>query len=99
MAQSKGTVYLIHFHRKLCHAQHYLGFAENLEDRVEKHKNGTGARLMEVITEAGIGWEVVRTWAGGRRLERKLKNQKKAPRLCPLCRAASMVCRKKQNVA
>ena len=46
----------------------------------------TGARLMEVMTEAGIPWSCVRTWEGGRQQERRLKRRRNAPQLCPVCR-------------
>ena len=87
-----GTVYLIHFDRPLGNldnprgqAQHYLGYTEDLPARLEAHRSGNGARLMEVVAERGIGWQVVRTWAGDRGLERKLKDRHNAPRLCPVC--------------
>jgi hypothetical protein len=52
-----------------------------------QHRGGNGARLMEVIVAAGIGWKVVRTWAGDRSFERALKRRKNTPRrLCPVCR-------------
>lgn len=79
------TVYLIHFNRPYRHARHYLGFTENLDKRITDHLCGMGARLMEVITDAGIEWRVVRTWHGDRRLERRLKNWHNAAFLCPLC--------------
>jgi predicted GIY-YIG superfamily endonuclease len=68
------TVYLIHFDRPYCHARHYLGFADNLAARLNEHSRGDGARLMEVIALAGIGWQVARTWSGDRKLEHRLKN-------------------------
>lgn len=41
---------------------------------------------MKAVTEAGIEWEVVRTWPDGdRTLERHLKNRKKAWTFCPHC--------------
>lgn len=82
-----GTVYLIHFERPYKHARHYLGYAKHLEARLEHHRNGTGARFLQVVNEAGIEWEVVRTWEGDHSLERRLKARKNAPReLCPICR-------------
>jgi predicted GIY-YIG superfamily endonuclease len=78
-------VYLIHFNRAYRHAKHYLGYSENLDKRITDHLCGMGARLMEVITGAGIEWKVARTWKGDRKLERKLKNRKHAPLLCPIC--------------
>ena len=40
---------------------------------------------MEVIKDAGISWDVVRTWEGTRNLERAIKDRHEAPRLCPEC--------------
>jgi predicted GIY-YIG superfamily endonuclease len=81
----KQTVYLIHFNRRFKHAGHYLGFSTDLDKRITDHLCGMGARLMEVVTEAKIEWKVARTWSGDRKLERRLKNRKEAPALCPLC--------------
>lgn len=90
-----GTVYLIHFDRPIGdldnprgQARHYLGYTDDLETRLKAHRQGNGARLMEVIAEAGISWTLVRTWQGNRALERKLKDRHNAPKLCPICRMA-----------
>jgi len=80
------TVYLLHFDRPYKHAKHYIGYTTDLEARLQAHTNGTGARLMEVIANAGIGFTLARTWDGDRKLERRLKKQKQTPRLCPICR-------------
>jgi predicted GIY-YIG superfamily endonuclease len=81
-------VYLVHFARPYRHARHYLGYTADLDAREIRHRAGHGARLLEVVTRAGIGWDVVRTWDDGdRRLERRLKRQKNAWRLCPVCRS------------
>lgn len=87
MTNVQGTIYLIHFERPLAHARHYLGWASNLEKRITHHRRGTGGNLMRVIKEKGIGWQVVRTWAGDRFLERRFKNAANTPRLCPVCTA------------
>lgn len=80
-------VYLIHFNKKLAHAQHYIGFVENdLEQRIEKHKAGTGAKILRACKEAGIDWKVVKVWEeGSRDFERSLKNKKKTRCICPVC--------------
>ena len=81
-----GTVYLIHFETRLKHAGHYLGYCDDLGRRMAQHRSGNGARLMEVIAAEGIAWKVVRTWAGDRAFERRLKRRKNTPRrLCPIC--------------
>lgn len=79
------TVYLIHFDRPYKHARHYLGSAKDLNARLAEHRSGHGARLIQVIQEAGITWRVARTWEGGRLLEYYLKARKNSPHLCPLC--------------
>jgi predicted GIY-YIG superfamily endonuclease len=83
----QGTIYLLHFDAPLAHAQHYLGFAEDLAARIERHRKGNGACLVAVFAEKGIGFTVARTWTGDRSEERRIKNLKMAPRLCPICRA------------
>jgi hypothetical protein len=79
--------YLLHFDRPYCHARHYLGWTGyDLEQRLEHHVTGRGARLMQVITAAGIGFQVARVWPGATRaFERRLKGYGSAARLCPLC--------------
>jgi predicted GIY-YIG superfamily endonuclease len=86
----KGTIYLLHFSQPYKHAKHYIGFARDLSARLESHANGTGARLLQVITEAGLSFELARTWEGSRKTERSLKNRKATPRLCPLCNPQAM---------
>jgi predicted GIY-YIG superfamily endonuclease len=82
----KGKVYLLHFARPYRHARHYLGWTDDLEERLARHRDGRGARLLAVVTEAGIEWTVARVWDGSRALERRLKSWHKARALCPLCR-------------
>lgn len=42
--------------------------------------------MLRAVNRAGINWAVVRTWAvDSQELERKLKNLKNSPRLCPIC--------------
>jgi hypothetical protein len=85
-----GTCYLLHFDQRYEHAGHYTGFAEGsrLLKRLGEHQGGRGARLLEVITQAGIGFRLARTWPGVTRArERQLKNQGGASRYCPICQA------------
>lgn len=84
-------VYLLHFDEHYHHARHYVGYVdggqEALEARIKLHKSGAGARLMQVISEAGIDFEVARVWPeGDRSFERRIKNMKKASKYCPICR-------------
>jgi predicted GIY-YIG superfamily endonuclease len=80
-----GTVYLLHFSAPYRHAAHYTGFATDLEARLAAHRAGRGARLVEVITDAGLSFTVARTWPGTRALERQLKRRGGARRWCPVC--------------
>ena len=80
-------VYLLHFDPAYRHARHYLGWAADIERRVGEHRKGMGARLTQVVVESGAELVLARVWTGeGRGFERTLKNQKHAPRLCPICR-------------
>ena len=83
--ETMATVYLIHFNQAFKHARHYIGYTTNLDRRITDHLCGIGARLMEVVTAAGVEWQCVRTWQGDRRLERQLKKRKHAALLCPVC--------------
>ena len=87
-------VYLIHFDEpyprdKRASVQHYLGFAldkHTFKRRIEHHRKGSGARLMAAVSAAGIGFTVARTWPKGDRTEeRRLKNRRNGPKLCPIC--------------
>jgi hypothetical protein len=83
------VTYLIHMDRPLggpAHfAQHYLGTTINLDRRLETHRAGLGARILAAANERGVAYDVVRTWPGGREVERRIKAQHAAPRLCPAC--------------
>lgn len=82
-----GTVYLIHLESPIAHARHYIGWSRFLKQRIRHHRQGTGARFLAEAVRRGIAFDVVRKWknADGN-FERKLKNRKKARKLCPVCR-------------
>ena len=80
-----GIVYLLHFDRPYEHARHYTGWADDLLDRLDMHARGRGARLMNVIFSAGIGFTLARICEGTRATERAIKNEGGAVRYCPLC--------------
>jgi len=82
------TVYLLHFEEPIAHAKHYLGSAKDLKQRLKQHRQGRGARLLEVAKEKGINFKVSRVWTtknDKRDLEKKLKARKNSPCLCPFC--------------
>lgn len=81
-----GTVYLLHFEQPYKHARHYLGWTRDLEQRLAAHRSGSGARLLAVLKEQGIGFVLARTWPNSTRArERQLKTQGGASRCCPVC--------------
>jgi hypothetical protein len=87
-----GLVYLLHFDRPIGDtsnprgfATHYTGWTLDLPGRLQAHAAGRGARLMEVVGEAGIGWQLTRIWPGTRVRERSLKGSGGAARRCPVC--------------
>lgn len=85
-----GTVYLIHFDPAYKHARHYIGWARMLDARMKHHQNGTGANLTKVAVAAGSKLVLARTWKDDRNFERKLKNRKDAPLLCPVCNPTAL---------
>ena len=82
-----STVYVLHFSEPYKHAKHYMGGAVDLDARLAEHGAGHGARLTQVVKDAGITWTLARTWQGGRMRERQLKNRGGASRCCPTCKA------------
>lgn len=88
---SKGC-YLLHFNHPIStshSAQHYLGFADDIQARILRHRAGGGATLTRVAKERGISFHVARLWPNtDRAFERKLKTQKNSPKFCPICKAA-----------
>jgi predicted GIY-YIG superfamily endonuclease len=92
-----STIYLLHLDKPLRHARHYVGLADDLAARLERHASGQGARMLAVCVERGISWQLVRTWEGGRKFERQLKNRKEAPKLCPVCAGAKAMNRAKEK--
>ena len=82
----EGTIYLLHFHRPLSHARHYMGWTGDLPSRLAQHTAKNGSALMAAVGLARIGWTLAKTWVGVTRDdERRFKNAKNNPRLCPIC--------------
>lgn len=82
-----SIVYLLHFDRAYRHARHYTGVAADLDARLAAHRGARSARLIEVITAAGIGFKVARLWPGeGRDKERRLKRSGGASATAPCAR-------------
>lgn len=92
-----GLVYLLHFDQpyvgqrrngrgKVQTCRHYVGWTGyDIEQRLEHHASGRGARIMQVVTDAGIAFSLARTWIAGRNFERRVKRWGKSKDLCPIC--------------
>jgi predicted GIY-YIG superfamily endonuclease len=88
LAHGRDTIYLLHFDRTYHHAQHYLGWSTNLEQRLAQHRAGRGSPLIAAAIAHGITFQLAATWPGDRTRERQLHRYKNsARRLCPICRA------------
>jgi hypothetical protein len=85
MTSPLGVIYMLHFDRPYRHARHYVGWTDDLLHRLSRHATGNGARLVEVIWAAGIGFTLVRICEGTRHTERAIKNAGGAVRYCPVC--------------
>lgn len=85
------TVYLIHFDSPYRHARHYIGVTDgDINERIARHRAGNGARLIQVIQQAGITWRLAKIWEHApRQFERALKARKGAHRFCPVCLSQS----------
>lgn len=88
-------VYLLHFVPRFKHAGHYLGWADDIGERLKEHRAGRGARLTKAASKAGCLLRLVRVWDGeNREFERSLKGRGKTgkahtgtlARLCPECK-------------
>jgi len=81
-----GTVYLLHFDEPYKHARHCIGWTRDVDARLDDHRAGSGARLLRVLKDNGIGFTLARTWIGvSRARERQIKKQGGASRCCPMC--------------
>ena len=81
-----GVVYLLHFAEPYKHARHYVGFTEDLTQRIEDHRAGRGAKLTGAAAAAGIPFVVARTWEKvTRTFERRVHRTKNSPKVCPIC--------------
>ena len=59
-------IYLLHFEAPISDrhtTQHYLGFTDDLDARLEQHRAGvrSTSRLCQVAKERGIGFTLLRT--------------------------------------
>ena len=73
--------YLLHLDQPYCSgrhpgAGHYVGYSDNIPERIATHRKGQGSPLLAAALAAGIDFRLVRIWPGAdRRFERKLHNR------------------------
>ena len=81
-----GIVYLLHFDRSYRHALHYIGFTQNLDQRLADHRAGRASPLIAAAIADGIDFQLAAIWESDRHDERRLHRQKSTrARLCPIC--------------
>lgn len=88
ISPSAGTVYLLHFNSSVSgKMQHYIGFAQRVSSRFQKHIAGeSGAQFTDLAAKRGIGCVLAKTWDNVLpEFERKLKREKNLKRHCPIC--------------
>ena len=79
-------VYLVHMQLPLRHAQHYIGYADDIARRIQDHLDQIGTPILKAASRAGIVWEVARIWPHqDRAFERSLKQAKQTRQFCPVC--------------
>ena len=89
------VVYTLHFHGdglphgKQAPTRHYTGLASDLDARLARHRAGNGSRLMSVVAERHVGWELAQlipceSYSEAHELEARLKRHS-ATRRCPVC--------------
>lgn len=82
-------IYILHFHTKLSHAQHYVGCTRSPLQRLTAHANGAGSTLTRALMAEEIEWSLGSLFTCNQRrlreLERKLKDQHNTERYCGIC--------------
>jgi predicted GIY-YIG superfamily endonuclease len=83
-------VYILHFEKKIAHAQHYVGCSGDLLRRIEAHAKGHTARLCEVFFEQGIPFRVARLYIVEdiRKAEKYIKKMNNGKSYCPICQVS-----------
>lgn len=87
-----SVCYLLHFHRPIGNpansralAQHYGGWAVDLDARDGEHRAGRGAAITRWAVQQGIGWDTFVLGYGDWHLEKRIKALKNYRRICPIC--------------
>lgn len=68
-------------------AEHYLGWSNDLDNRVREHRNGRGSKFTQAACQRGFTLRVAEVWTGTRYLEKSLKQSRNLNRFCPICQS------------
>lgn len=66
-------------------ARHYLGWTNDLDQRIRDHRNGKGSKFTQAACQRGLTIRLVEVWQGTRRLEKALKRRHNLKHFCPIC--------------
>lgn len=66
-------------------AKHYLGWSNDLENRLREHRTGKGSKFTQAACRRGLTIRVAEVWTGTRHLEKSIKRSRNLKRFCPLC--------------
>lgn len=76
-----GFIYVLEFSRPLGNERHsaryYIGWARDVETRVNHHRKGSGAAITRAAAAAGIEMTIILIIPGTRNDERRIKKWKK----------------------
>ena len=85
MTSQLGVIYMLHFDQPYKHARHYVGWTDDLLDRLDTHARGHGARLVAVIGTPGSA----SPWSASARApaasNAPSRTQAEQVRYCPAC--------------
>jgi predicted GIY-YIG superfamily endonuclease len=88
--QPRGSLYLVHFGRPIGsrrhQAQHYIGWAQDVDARIGEHLAGRGARILAYVASQDIAVVTYVLATGATRAdERRVKRHRHHAHYCPLC--------------
>ena len=71
-------------------ANFYVGYAENVQARLEEHRAQRGASITAAAVQQGLSLSVVAVFEGDRTLERRIKNLKATPKIVAALRTGKV---------
>lgn len=81
-----GSCYMLEIVPPYKHCRHTIGFAIDVERRLQEHRSGKGSQLTKAAVKAGCTLELVRVWENvDQWVEMALKARGDSKSLCPRC--------------